>query len=110
MILEKIWRGRYAAESEKAIRDRWQGASGERKRRYAARARARARSRRSIGGGDSRVTLEIALPLLSRRRGAKIASPIGSLGETSARSGAGNQPRQMSGRDFHAVYHLPWDR
>lgn len=41
MILEKIWRGRYAAESEKAIRDRWQGASGERKRRYAARARAR---------------------------------------------------------------------
>jgi len=70
----------------------------------------RARSRRSIGGGDSRVTLEIALSLLSLDGARKNRIAIGSLGETSARSGAGNQPRQMSGRDFHAVYHLPWDR
>lgn len=53
IILEKIWRGRYVAESEKAIRarrERSKETSGERKRRYAARARDR------CIGGDSRYT------------------------------------------------------
>lgn len=78
MILEKIWRGRYVAESEKAIRDRRQGASGERKRRYAARARDR-------GGASVVAIAALHLKLLSRFSLSTARTKIASRSALSAR-------------------------